>query len=171
MTATEKQKNNQTDYLAERVKSLAKGDAVSLRRSFGNTLSEASGDALAAFYKICPQNVKNEEAAYLSACSIAYILHYGNGKKTLADCLKSAQISESRIKALLGNKFVDKDGFFHSKYSRLVRYVVSKGFIPDINEIYSALTEWEKYRISFTKEYFSENNINDSKDTNNNNEN
>lgn len=154
---TEVQKNSPNeDYFASRVKTLGKADLVALRRAFGGTLAEASGAALAAFYKICPQNIKNEEAGYLAACAIAYILHYGNGKRTLAECLKSEEISESRIKALLSNKFVDKDGFFHSKYSRLVRYVVSKGVLPDINEIYPALTEWQKYRVAFTKEYYSD---------------
>ncbi len=151
------------DYFASRVKTLGKADLVALRRAFGGTLAEASGGALAAFYKICPQNVKNEEAAYLAACAIAYILHYGNGKRSFAQCLKSEEIAESRIKALLSNKFVDRDGFFHSKYSRLVRYVVSKGHLPDVNEVYSALTDWWKYRIAFTKEYFSDNNNNNQK--------
>lgn len=160
MTTAETVSNNQNDYFAGRVKTLGKGDLTALRRSFGGTLAEASGGALAAFYKICPQDVKNEEAAYLSACAVAYTLHYGSSERQFWECLKDAEISESRIKALLGNKTVDKDGFFHSKYSRLVRYIVSKGYIPDINEIYPALTDWWKYRITFTKEYY-----NDTKNT------
>jgi len=57
---------------------------------------------------------------------------------------------------LLNNKWVDKDGFFHSKYSRLVRYAVSKDWLPDINEIYPALTNWWKYRIAFIKDFYAQ---------------
>lgn len=155
MTETTAKREN--EYFAERVKTLGRGELVALRRAFGSTLSEADGNALTAFYKICPTDERKEEAAYLSACAIAYILHYKADHRSLAGCLKAAEVSESRIKALLGNKSIDPDGFFHSKFSRLIRYSVSKGFIPDINEIYPALTEWRKYRISFTKQYFSEN--------------
>lgn len=161
---TEVLKNNQNDdYFASRVKTLGKADLVALRRAFGDARTKASGEALAAFYKICPHNVKDEEAPFLAACAIAYILHYGNGKNSFVQCLKEVNISESRIKALLSNNYVDKDGFFHSKYSRLVRYVVSQGYLPNIDEIYSALTDWWKYRIAFTKEYY-----NDYNNTNNN---
>ncbi|MDD3947048.1 MAG: type I-E CRISPR-associated protein Cse2/CasB [Clostridia bacterium] len=161
MTATEMSKNepdNSVSYFAERVKTLSKGDLTALRRAFSGTLTEASGAALAAFYKICPKDVKKEETAYLAACAIAYILHYGNGKKSFANCLKQAEVSESRVKALLSNKSIDRDGFFHTKYSRLVRYTVSKGYLPDINEIYPALSDWWKYRLGLTKEFFHENN-------------
>lgn len=154
MTVEEK-KISSEDFFVTRMKQiLSQSDLVALRRAFGSPLSDASGMALAAFYKVCPTDEAKEEAAYLSACAIAYIMHYGNGNKPLSQCLKEAEISESRIKSLLSNKWVDNDGFFHSKYSRLVRYAVSKGYLPDINEIYPALTNWWKYRITFIKEFY-----------------
>lgn len=157
MTA-ENQVSKVSNYFADRVKTLGKGELIALHRAFGGTLSEADGNALAAFYKICPRDEENEEAAYLSACAIAYIMHYGSGSKTFADCLKTAEVSETRVKALLGNKSVDPDGFFHAKYSRLLRYSVSKGYLPDAAEIYPALTGWWKYRTEFIKQYYSETN-------------
>ena len=148
--------NEKEHFLVSRLKTLGKGELVALRRAFGSPLSEASGAALSVFYKICPKEEEKEEAAYLASCAIAYIMHYGYGKTPLSHCLKKAEVSESRIKALLNNKWVDKDGFFHSKYSRLVRYAVSKDWLPDINEIYPALTNWWKYRIAFIKDFYAQ---------------
>lgn len=156
MTKIELATDKQENFLVSRLQSLGKGEQTALRRAFGSPLSEASGAALSAFYKISPQDENKEEAAYLSACAIAYILHYGYGKTPLYLCLKKADVSESRIKALLNNRWVDKDGFFHSKYSRLIRYAVSQGYLPNINEIYPALTDWWKYRIAFIKDYYAQ---------------
>jgi hypothetical protein len=152
---------NSSDYFAQRIQALTKSDLIALRRDFGIPLSEAGGAALAAFYKVFNQDEKKEEAAFLAACAIAYILHYNENNKggaPLWKCFKDAGVSESRVKTLISNKFVDKDGFFHSKYSRLVRYVAGKGFFPDIHEINSSLTDWWKYRVKFIKEYFNEEN-------------
>lgn len=133
---------------------LTRNDFIALRRAFGIPLADAGGLALIAFYKVYPQDEQKEEAVFLAACAIAYILHYGNGNKSFPLCLKEAKISESRIKSLLSNKRVDRDGFFHSKYSRLIRYVVSKGYLPNINGIYPALINWWKYRVTFIREYY-----------------
>lgn len=150
-----------TDNFTQRIITLSKSDLIALRRNFGDPLSQADGAALAAFYKVFNQD-ERKEAAFLAACSIAYILYYNENNRNggpLWQCLKNAEVTENRVKALISNKFVDKDGFFHSKYSRLVRYVVGKGYFPDINEIYYSLADWWKYRISFIKEYFKEESI------------
>jgi hypothetical protein len=149
--------NKTSDNFSERMKMLGKGELAALRRAFGSSLSEADGNALAAFYKICPKDVAKEEAAYLSACAVAYISHYGAGNRKFAECLKASGVSESRVKALLGNKFIDQDGFFHAKYSRLVRFSVSKGFLPDVTEIYTSLNNWYTYRTTIIKQFFTEN--------------
>jgi hypothetical protein len=150
----------QTINFVSRLKALSKSDLIALRRSFGAPLAEASGAALSAFYKIFNQDEKKEEAAFLSACAVAFVIHYKEGKMPLWQCLKYAEVSESRVKALISNKYVDRDGFFHSKYSRLIRYVVSKNYFPDINEIHPSLTDWWKYRIDFIKKYYEDENIN-----------
>lgn len=147
--------SKEEEFFVSRMKQvLTQSDLIALRRAFGSTLLDANGAALTAFYKICPKDEEKEEAAYLAACSIAYIMYYGYGNELFSQCLRKAEISESRIKALLSNRWVDKDGFFHSKYSRLMRYVISKGYIPSINEVYPSLTNWWKYRTDFIKEFY-----------------
>lgn len=154
MTVVVKQTASEHFFVTRMKQILTQSDRIALKRAFGLPLSEASGMVLTAFYKVCLPEEEKEEASYLSACAIAYILHYGGSNTPLSQCLKDAEISESRIKSLLSNKLVDREGFFHSKYSRLIRYAVSKGYYPNINEIYPALTEWWKYRNTFIKEFY-----------------
>lgn len=152
----EKVANETQDVFAQRIKNLGKSDLIALRRAFGLPLKEVSGAAMAAFYKACFSAEEKEEAAFLAACAIAYVMHYGDGGKPLHRCFRDAEVAENRIKELISNKYVDKDGFFHAKYSRLIRYSVSKGALPNINEIYNSLVKWYDFRKEFIKNYFIE---------------
>lgn len=130
-----------------RANHLSTGDASALKRALGMTLSQAKAPAQAAFFKIAPTDIKpwEEDAFFLSACSVCAFGKISGAKHAFVDCLRAlyqqSQGVERLFLSLLDAPW-DEDGFLLGKFSRLLRRIVHEEMNVDQAELLRALLGW-----------------------------
>ena len=118
----------------EKVDSLSTGERAALRREAGNTIRQADGKAIAAFYKCLPSVVKDwqEERWFTVACNRCLwstdISEEEPVEKLLSELIRTEEISNSikhRVELLLDSKW-DLDGYMLVKLTRLIKLIRQK---------------------------------------------
>jgi CRISPR type I-E-associated protein CasB/Cse2 len=131
-----------------RVNTLGKGEKTALKRSLGQTLSQADGTAVAAFYRALPSSVSQweEEAFFLTATCICFWKDDNLPQRSFVDCLsiigRDIGSMDKRVIALLDTEWNEHDSYFVGKIGRLMRMVKQKGLKPDFFELLNQLLAW-----------------------------
>lgn len=152
----------------ENLQRLDNGERAVLKRSLGQTISNADGRALSAFYKSLPCNIypNEEEAYFLVGASVCFWKDASTQTKNFINCLRDIKDEsggmDRRLIALLDTDWNVHDSFFTGKISRLIRMLKQKGFSPDFAVLLKDLLLWNHpdrlvQRI-WARAYFGDNN-------------
>ena len=134
-----------TEKFFENLSNLSTGEKAALRRNAGIMLTDASGNAIIAFYKCLPYEEKNREDVWFAVACI-YCLSKEHGTNGIEDCFaimkNDSDSIRNRLASLLDMKW-DSDGFFLSKLSRMVKMTLQKGYLFDCEALLKDLLWWE----------------------------
>ncbi len=165
MTDNSIKKENISLFL-KRIEELGKGEKTALKRSLGQSLSNADGAAVAAFYRVLPATVSpwQENAFYITAACICFWKDITVQQKTFIDCLaiigREMDSMDKRVIALLDTEWNAHDDYFIGKISRLIRIVKQKGYAPDFTKLLEDLLLWtlpdRPVQRKWAKTYFGE---------------
>ena len=127
--------NEKMSSFFARLKKLSKGERTALKRCAGTMLAEADGKALAAFYRVLPKEVpQNQEDKWFAVACIHCLWsadEVNNGvpfQELFGKLLFDKAISESagrRAEALL-DTYWDKDGYMLTKLTRMILMIRQK---------------------------------------------
>lgn len=154
--------------LVNEIKKLSAGERAALRREAGRKLHDASGRALAAFYRVVPQglDVKKQEC-WFCALTIACLwdVETASEGSCMAEMLRQLAKRQAtggmdaRIRSLLDTSW-EEDGFLAAKINRLARMLRSdnRQVMPDINSLLTDLLYWNNdhrtVQLRWAQRYF-----------------
>jgi len=158
--------SNQSDSRQEKIKEylknlekLGNGEKAALKRSIGQTLSNADGNALSAFYKAMPYDsyAKQENAFFLIGTFVCYWKDIDDSKLSFVECLRKIRDEsdslDRKVIALLDTDFSEQEDYFVGKLSRLIRMIKQKGYKPDFNELLNDLLLWNLENRSIQRKW------------------
>ena len=147
--------------LFQQLDTLPRGERVSLRCEAGTMLSQADGKAMRVFFQCLPFSVPQwqEERAFAAACLHCLWDKEESHRQPLEQIFyqlgRDKEMSEStghRLEVLLDLQW-DEDGFMLTKLSRLIRFVRSKGYAVDCQQLLEDLFYWNGEKQSVQRKW------------------
>lgn len=131
---------------------LSIGERTALRRDAGKSLAEASGMALAAFFRICPLGSSlHQQECWFSVVTMACLWNIDEARNggDMAVMLRqyanrqATNGMESKLRALLDARW-ENDGYLAAKLCRLARMLRSdnRQLMPDPDQLLYDLLHW-----------------------------
>lgn len=130
---------------------LATGERAALKRDAGKTLAEASGVALAAFYRALPERVGAAlEGRFFTVACISCLWKPEQLKgpaRFYESCLKQVRVLgyesfDKRVSALLDCYWEDTDGYLQQKLCRISRQMRQLDILPNCQRLLLDLVGW-----------------------------
>lgn len=154
--------------LIETLKKLSVGERAALRREAGERLSDASGRALAAFYRVIPPGLSSrKQECWFCVLTLACLWNVDEAKEdgSMADLLRrlakrqGTEGMDARIRSLLDTRW-EEDGYLSAKLCRLARMLRSdnRQVMPDIDSLLTDVLYWNSDRrtvqLRWAQQYF-----------------
>ena len=154
--------------LVEEMKKLSVGERAALRREAGGKLCDASGRALAAFYRVVPQGLSaRKQECWFCVLTIACLWNVedareGDSMPELLRQLAKHQATggmDARIRSLLDTRW-EEDGYLSAKLCRLARMLRSDNWqvMPDADSLLTDVLYWNNERrtvqLRWAQRYF-----------------
>ena len=154
--------------LVEEIKKLSVGERAALRREAGGKLCDASGRALAAFYRIIPPGLSSRKReCWFCVLTIACLWNVedareGDSMPELLRQLAKHQATggmDARIRSLLDTRW-EEDGYLSAKLCRLARMLRSDNWqvMPDADSLLTDVLYWNNERrtvqLRWAQRYF-----------------
>ena len=142
------EKTDNSRLFLKKIEELGKGEKTALKRSLGQSLANADGAAVAAFYRALPVTLshREEEVFFLTSTCICFWKDADMQSRSFIACLSSIgremDSMDRRVIALLDTEWNAYDGYFIGKISRLIRMVKQKGLKPDFTKLLEDLLLW-----------------------------
>lgn len=168
MNNQENGRQEKIDEYIKKLNALGKGEKAALKRSLGQTLSNAGANAVSAFYKAAPYGMfPNEEDTYFLVATYAcYFKDEAGTARNFIECLRRIKDEtesgsmDKRVISLLDADLNGQDDYSVGKLSRLIRMVGQKGYKPDCNQLLSDLLLWKlpnrSIQHNWARAYFGE---------------
>lgn len=130
---------------------LSTGERASLKWEAGKRLPEASGSALAAFYRTLPEGigVSLEGKFFAVAClnCLWKSAQLSGAKRPYETCLKQIRAKgyesfDKRVNALLDCYWDDDDGYLQAKLCRVTKQMRQQELLPDFRRLLLDLIGW-----------------------------